>query len=150
MSQHSQPELLRRLRTMDPYHFEQLIADIWQETQGWNTEVTQASRDWGADIVGRPPGHDQVTVVQAKRYAEDNPVSSNQIQQYAGLKAIDSEVAGVTVVTTGYFTDPALQAAKNAEVKCINGDELIQFIEQNDVHEIVEWYLAGKPEDWYE
>lgn len=137
--------LLDDLRTLDPYHFEQLIADIWQECQGWSTEVTQASRDWGADIVGRPPGRNQLTIVQAKRYGESTSVTSEDIQQYSALRQHDDRVTGVTVVTTGFFTQPARDLAEHLDVRCINGDDLVELIDRYDAHDIVEWYLNGKP-----
>lgn len=137
--------LIDDLRTLDPYCFEQLIADIWQERQGWSTKVTKKSRDWGADIVGQPPGRNQLTIVQAKRYSESNSVTSEDIQQYSALRQHDDRVTGVTVVTTGFFTGPALELADHLDVRCINGDDLVKLIDRHDAHNIVQWYLDGKP-----
>jgi restriction system protein len=140
--------LLTTLRTLEPYHFEQLVADLWQECQGWATEVTDASRDHGVDVVGQPPGGGPKTAVQAKRYAEGNKVTSEQIQQYAALRQHYSDIEGVTVVTTSSFTTPARETASRLDVKCLNGEDLVTLIRRDGGVEIVEWYAAGKPEDW--
>lgn len=141
--------LLETMRSLDPYHFEQLVADLWQECQGWTTEVQQQSRDKGADIVGEPPGwSDSKTIVQAKRYAEGNKVTSEQIQQYSALRQQYSDVTGVTVVTTSSFTKPALEIAERLDVRCLDGEDLVRLIRRDGGTEIVEWYDAGKPEDW--
>jgi restriction system protein len=141
-------DLLVAMRGLDPYHFEQLIADIWQECQGWATEVTQSSRDRGADVIGQPPGGGPKTVVQAKRYAGGNKVTSEEIQQYAALRQQYADVQGVTVVTTSSFTNPAREAAGHLDVRCLNGDDLCRLIRRDGGAEIVEWYAAGKPGEW--
>lgn len=46
----SRDELLSQLREMDPYEFEELVADIW-EYQGWETTVTTSSNDMGIDVI---------------------------------------------------------------------------------------------------
>lgn len=140
--------ILETLRSLDPYHFEQLVADIWQERQGWTTKVIQQSRDKGADIVGQPPGGGPKTIVQAKRYAAENKVSSEEVQQYAALRQQHPDVHGVTIVTTSTFTDPALELAGHLDVKCLDGQDLAKLIQRYDAVEIVEWYAAGRPEDW--
>lgn len=141
--------ILETLREIEPYHFEQCVADIWQECQGWRTKVTQSSRDAGLDVVGFPPGRDdQATALQAKRYGPDNPVGSKDIQQYAALRQQYDLVTAVTVVTTSRFTKPAEERASELDVKCIDGQGLATIVEREHAGEIVEWYAAGKPEDW--
>lgn len=142
--------ILETLRSHEPQRFEELIGDIWQECQGWTTKVQQQSRDKGADIVGQPPGSpSQKTIVQAKRYAEGNKVTSEEVQQYAALRQQYSDVTGVTIVTTSSFTRPAEELADRLDVKCIDGTDLVRLIQREDAMKIVEWYAAGKPEDWH-
>lgn len=139
-------DILRKLLSLSPEDFEYFIADVWQERQGWTTEVTQTSNDRGVDIVGQPPGRpNQKTAVQAKRYAPDRPVGRPAIQQYNSLKYTYDDVVGVTVVTTSYFTRRALEEANNLGVKCIDGEDLVDIIRQFDAFDILDWYLAGKP-----
>lgn len=140
--------VLETLRQLDPYHVEQCVADIWQERQGWTTSVTDSSRDAGVDILGQPPDGGPLTAVQVKRYGPDNLVSSRSIQQYAALRQQIDRVQGVTVVTTSDFTQPARDRADSLDVKLVDGATLARIIDTYDAREIVEWYAAGKPEEW--
>lgn len=139
-------EILSTLRSLPPRHFEQFIADVWQERQGWNTEVMDAGPDRGLDVIGEPPNGSSKTAVQCKRYAEGNKVSSDQIQQYAALRQQWSDVNGVTVVTTSSLTRNAKELADRLEVKWINGDDLVQLTHRYDAEEILEWYAQSKPQ----
>lgn len=138
-------KILSILRTLPPRHFEQFIADIWQERQGWNTEVMDAGPDQGLDVIGEPPGGGSKTAVQCKRYAEGNKVSSEKIQQYASLRQQWSDVDAVTIVTTSSFTRDAEELAGRLDVKCIDGDDLVRLVRRYDADEILEWYAEGKP-----
>ena len=139
-------EILSVLRGLPPRHFEQFVADVWQERQGWATEVMDAGPDRGLDVIGEPPNGGAKTAVQCKRYKQGNKVTSDQIQQYASLRQQWDDVEGVTVVTTSSFTRDAEELAKRLNVKCINGDDLVQIIRRYDANEILDWYANGKPE----
>jgi restriction system protein len=140
--------MLDTLRDLPPRHFEQLVADIWQERQAWTTEVMNEGPDKGLDVIGQPPGGGPKTAVQCKRYAAGNKVTSDQIQQYAALRQQWSDVQGVTVVTTSSFTRDAEELADRLDVKLIDGDDLVRLIHRYDAREILEWYAAGKPSEW--
>lgn len=135
------------LHDLSPRDFELLIADIWQECQGWKTEVTDAGADDGIDIYGQPPGGGPLTAVQAKCYHAGNKVTSNRIQQYGALPRQFDRIGSVTVVTTSSFTRNAEQTAGKLDVKLIDGQTLLQAIKRFGAHEIVEWYCRGKPRE---
>lgn len=141
-------ELLSEMRSLTPRHFEQFIADVWQECQGWQTEVMDKGPDKGLDVIGQPPGGGSKTAVQCKRYAEGNKVNSRDIQQYAALRQQWEDVDGVTVVTTSSFTADAEELAERLDVKRLDGGDLIQLVARYDATEILEWYAAGKPKNW--
>jgi restriction endonuclease Mrr len=141
-------ELLPTLRGLPYRHFEQFVADVWQERQGWSTEVTDAGPDKGLDVIGEPPNGGQKTAVQCKRYAAGNKVSSDEIQQYAALRQQWSDVQGVTVVTTSSFTENARELANRLNVKCIDGNDLVRLIRRDNAEEILNWYASGKPKRW--
>jgi restriction system protein len=136
------------MRSLTPRHFEQFIADVWQECQGWQTEVMDKGPDKGLDVIGQPPGGGSKTAVQCKRYAEGNKVNSRDIQQYAALRQQWEDVDGVTVVTTSSFTADAEELAERLDVKRLDGGDLIQLVARYDATEILEWYAAGKPKNW--
>lgn len=140
--------LLETLRELQPRHFEQFVADVWKERQGWETKVMPAGRDRGIDVLGRPPGGGPLTAVQCKRYAAGNTISAPKIREYAALRQQDDAVEGVTVVTTSSFTSAAEDVASDVDVKLIDGADCVRIIERYDAGEILEWYAAGKPEDW--
>ena len=110
--------------------------------------MTQASRDYGVDVIGTPPGGGPKTLVQAKRYDPTRSVSSPEVQQYSALRQQYADVSGVTIVTTGRFSDPARKVADALDVKCIDGRALVRLVREYDALEILEWYAAGKPEVW--
>lgn len=139
-------EIISTLRTLLPRHFEEFVADVWQERQGWITEVTEVGSDRGLDVIGAPPNGGSKTAVQCKRYAEGNKISSNQIREYAALRQQWSDVNGVTIVTTSSFTRDAEELAERLDVKCIDGHDLVRLVQRYDAQGILEWYAEGKPE----
>lgn len=138
-------DILGTLRGLPPRHFEQFIADVWQERQGWATEVMDKGPDKGLDVIGQPPKGGSKTAVQCKRYAAGNKITIRDVQQYAALRQQWDDVGGVTIVTTSSFTKDAEELAERVRVKCINGESLVRLIKRYDATEILEWYAAGKP-----
>lgn len=136
---------LHEIRQLSPRDFELLIADIWQECQGWSTEVMDAGPDGGVDVIGWPPGGGTATAVQAKKNAAGNKVGRPKIQQYGALPNQYDEIGSVTVVTTSSFTESAETAAERLHVKFIDAGTLLEIIDEYQAHEIVEWYCEGKP-----
>lgn len=138
-------ETIQKLRNLSPRHFEQFVADVWQECQGWNTEVMDEGPDKGLDVIGEPPNGGPKTAVQCKRYSSGNKVTSEAIQQYAALRQQWDDVQGVTVVTTSSFTRNAEDLADRLNVKLIDGNDLVKVIKRYDATEILDWYDKGKP-----
>jgi restriction endonuclease Mrr len=138
-------DVLFTLRNLPPRHFEQFVADVWQERQGWTTEVMDAGPDKGLDVIGEPPNGGSKTAVQCKRYAAGNKITSRDIQQYAALRQQWQDVTGVTVVTTSSFTSDAKSLADRLDVKCIDGETLVHLIDRYGAADILEWYAEGKP-----
>ena len=141
-------EILTKLRGLSPRHFEQFVADVWQERQGWETEVSPPGPDLGLDVMGQPPGGGPKTALQCKRKQEGDKVSSRRVQQYSALRNQWTDVEGVTIVTTSDFTKNAQDMADRLEVKLIDGEKLVQLIHRYNAEEILDWYVQGKPEDW--
>lgn len=139
-------DIQETLRSLPPRHFEQFVADVWQERQGWATEVMDAGPDKGLDVIGQPPGGGPKTAVQCKRYAVGNKISSRQVQQYSALRNQWTDVGGVTIVTTSSFTKDAAELSERLNVKCIDGDDLARIVQRYDAIEIMNWYADGKPQ----
>lgn len=138
-------EIRKTLQDLSPRYFEQFVADVWQEKQGWATEVMDKGPDKGLDVIGQPPNGGPKTAVQCKRYSVGNKITSRDVQQYAALRQQWDDVKGVTIVTTSSFTSDAEDLADRIRVKCIDGETLTRLIEKYDAVEILDWYDAGKP-----
>lgn len=121
-------ELLARLRKMDEYAFEQLVADIWDQ-RGWNTSRTGKSKDGGVDVIAKKSTpFSQKQIIQAKRYAAGSTVGSGDIQQYSSLKEEQASADVVVIVTTGTFSNKAQEKASKLNVKLVDHKTLIDMI----------------------
>jgi len=116
---------------MDPYQFEELVAEIW-ELQGYDSTVSRGSRDRGVDIVAtRESPFSQKVLIQAKRYTEDNKVGSPEVRKYATLYQQETDVDTVVIVTTGSVTSEAQRVAQEQRVKIMDGDSLAEMVVEN-------------------
>lgn len=137
-------DLLGMMRSLDPYDFEHLVADVWERHQGWHTKVLPESQDRGLDVVGQPPGRvNDKTAVQVKRYTTQN-VGSREIQQYNSLKDQYEDVTQVTVITTSDFTSQAKDVAAELGVKCIDGETFAEIVREAGAQDLVEQYSGGQ------
>jgi hypothetical protein len=129
---------------MDPYEFEHLIADLWEE-MGFQTEVIQQSQDKGIDI--RATNQlGQKHLIQVKRHGPNSVVGDPKIREYAGLYRQENGVDEVYVVTTNGFTSQARDTADSVGVELVDDERLITLIAQNDENQILSGHLAkSKP-----
>jgi len=111
-----------RLRSLTPDQFEVYLADLWEQ-QGYVTEQTQASHDYGVDVFAHPQDREQLEVIQAKRNKPSNKVGSPKIQQIIGAREQHNATKAV-IVTTSSFTSNAKTVAQQAEVELIDGTDL--------------------------
>ena len=138
----SQVTYHERLRELDPYEFEQFIAEVWTH-RGWNTKVSQQSGDQGIDVIATREGPFlEKQLIQVKRYAPDNSVGSREIQQYSSLRHQEPDADSVVVVTTSRFTSQAEQLAEQLNVKLVDGVALSGIISQLGIEELVSKYVG--------
>lgn len=127
----SEKNIKIQLQQMDPYEFEELIAEIW-ELQGYQTTVRQASGDRGVDIEARrQTPFSQEVLIQTKRYTDGNKIGSGEVRNYATLYQQVPEADVVVIVTSSDFTKEAKKLAKDLNVKTTNGDEISTAIKEN-------------------
>jgi restriction system protein len=135
--------VLQALRQMDPYEFEHLVADVWAE-KGWTTEVSTASNDAGVDVTAvREFPYTQKILIQAKRYGEDTTVGSPEVQQYASLRQHENDIDAAVIVTTSSFTQAGKDMADRLNVKCIDGQALLDVIRGAQAESVLTNYLPG-------
>lgn len=114
--------------TISPRKFEELCAYIY-ELSGMKTELTQSTRDNGADfIVWTPPpvlGNSFKTVVQTKRYAKQRKVGSPEIRELIGTQIIFN-ADRAQIITTSDYSKAAITTAREKKI------DLVKFYELND------------------
>jgi restriction system protein len=133
-------QILERVYGLSPVFFERLVVDLIVSMGygGSRSRVVQSlgkSGDEGIDgIVNEDPLGLDVVYLQAKRYAADNPIGRERIQQFAG--ALIGKVASKGVfVTTSSFSKPAIEYANKVSQKIIliDGKQLTRLMIQYGV-----------------
>lgn len=119
---------------VSPREFEFLVAELLND-QGYETTVTQASRDCGRDIVAikrQDWDREYVLLVECKRYIE-RPVDIGVVQRIVGVRHINRADYAM-VVTTSQFTGPALQEARRVreELSLVDHRELEEWLVKYD------------------
>ncbi len=113
-----------RVDAMDGYEFEKFLSHLFS-ILGYDVEETRKSKDQGADLFVKRFG--TKIVIQAKNYTDN--VGNSAIQQAIAAKAFyDCDEA--MVVTNSYFTSSAKELAENTDVKLVDRDELINYIDE--------------------
>ena len=124
----NRPQLLRAMaldeslfRVVSPREFEELVAYVY-ECLGCKVEVTQISRDFGADILawhGGPFDSETLIAIQVKRYGKERKVGLKSIFELHGAIAHYSADSG-HFVTSSDFTTPARQFAQAQRIHLVN------------------------------
>lgn len=96
-----------RLYDLRPRQFEELLAELYAR-EGFHVEMTKETRDGGIDLyLVRYESFGRVlTVVDAKRYRQDRPVSVGVVRHLYGVVEAERASAGV-VATTSFFSREA-------------------------------------------
>ena len=138
---------LGNLQRMNGYAFERACAAILQ-AQGWRVQVTRASGDYGADVVGVAPDG-QRWVVQAKQWQK--AVGPHAVQEVVVAKA-HYGASHALVITTSQFTAAAFTLARDNGVVLWDSRTLLQLQQQRAAiatqhshppHTTIERWLRG-------
>ena len=114
-----------RFRNFTPYDFEDFIGELYKK-RGYDVEGTNYSGDFGADVIVIKD--DIKTVIQVKRYHENNTVGVKDINQVLGSKSYYN-ADKATVITTSDFSKPGIELSERTNVELINWDALVDMIE---------------------
>ncbi|MFD8061678.1 restriction endonuclease [Streptomyces cyaneofuscatus] len=120
---------------LDPYAFEQAVAELCRRDGCVDAEVVGGAGDLGADVVGTTPDGRRL-VVQCKRYGPENRAGSQDLQRFGGTCYAVHEADIALVVSTGGFTEPALDYAEQCAILCYGPEELAA------------WSEGGAPPPW--
>lgn len=133
--------LMTKIMGKNPEFFESLVMDLL-EKMGYGkdiadpSELTSKTRDNGIDGIIRQDklGFDKI-YVQAKRWAKNQTVGSQDIQQFMGALIGKGASKGL-FITTSSFSKPAIEyVEKNmtANIVLIDGEELTRLMIENDL-----------------
>ncbi len=133
-------ELLEKLYAMDPTEFEHFIADCWKEI-GFSANVVPDEDDLGIDVIAqRQDPWREKHAIQVKRYQPDSTINLGTIRNYGAIdKMVDGDKS--FLVTTAQFTENARKAAQDLDVELIDGIELTEFINDENLHDVVDRYV---------
>lgn len=133
-------QLLERIRELSPAFFERLVVDliVAMGYGGSRQSVVQRlgrSGDEGIDgVVNEDPLGLDVVYIQAKRYAPENTIHRERIQQFAGALVGQGATKGV-FVTTSSFSKGAVEYAQRVphRIILVDGNELSRLMIQYGV-----------------
>ncbi|MGQ4334259.1 restriction endonuclease [Streptomyces hayashii] len=111
---------------LDPYEFEQAIAELCRRDGCLDVDVVGGAGDLGADVVARTPDG-RLVVIQCKRYRDTNRVGSQDMQRFGGTCFTVHEADVAVMVTTSDFTAPAVEYADQCGIVCVDGGELLRW-----------------------
>ncbi|MCD1258001.1 restriction endonuclease [Paenibacillus athensensis] len=109
---------------MDGFQFEQYLGQLFK-ARGYKVQVTQASGDFGADLVIEKEG--RKVAIQAKRYSGN--VGLKAVQEVAAAKA-HYQASEAWVITNSAYTEQAKQLASSNEIKLFSRNDLVEMIVQ--------------------
>lgn len=119
----------QELQSIDPYEFEELIAELW-ESKGYTTTVRSKSNDRGIDIEAERGGFKEV--IQAKRYNETNKIGSKEVRTYATLYQ-QTDANQVVLVTSGQVVESAKELADDLHVDIFDGEDLCRELGEESI-----------------
>lgn len=122
---------------LTPREFEELVRELWDD-KGYNAKISDEGPDGGIDVGASKSG---VSVgIEVKQYKETSSVGRPIVQkcvaasqQYGYSKA--------TVVTTSYFTEPAVEAAqqfrsRSISVELYDGEKFLDELNESSLEPV--------------
>lgn len=131
-------KIINSINRFNGRDFELFMGFIFEQL-GYNSFVSQATRDGGKDIVLKNKG--EKIYVECKRYASANKIGSTLIQKLVGA-SIGDGVSKCYFVTTSDFTDDAKNYAKscrNVDVELFNLDDILELCNKCDHNAVARW-----------
>lgn len=114
---------------MSPAGFEEYVAALCWRDGCTDVQVVGGAGDLGADVLARTPTGRRM-VVQCKLYAVGRRVGSPDVQRVGGTYAVVHRADLAVVVTTADFTEAAVDYARRAGIRLVDGDELAAWADE--------------------
>lgn len=118
-----------RFNDVSPYDFEDFIAFILSASGFEEVEVTKSSSDYGVDVLAKTE-HQETIAIQVKRYAENNKVGVQELNQLIGGTNFYKCERGL-LITTSDLTKNAWILAKETNVEVWVWEDIFNRIVKN-------------------
>jgi restriction system protein len=128
-------ELLKNLREMDPYKFEEVVAELLSAMGYGVSQVTKKSGDGGIDgFVNQDKlGLDRI-LFQTKRYKEENSVTAKEVRDFVGSLELEGVNKGIFITTSKFPKDTSNILKRTPKsIILINGTKLAKLMIEYDV-----------------
>lgn len=109
-----------------PYEFQDMVAALLRAMGYYTPFVAPKGKDGGVDVIAYsdPLGATKpILKVQVKHYSASNPVSVDVVHKIIGVAEKDTPI----IVSSGRFTEDARVAARQKNVRLIDGTEFINL-----------------------
>jgi restriction system protein len=114
--------------SLSPSQFEELVAEMLRHQGYTDVRVNGGAGDLGADVIAQLPGGEGLAIAQCKRYAPDRKVGSPEMQQFIGMAVTHHQAQQAIYVSTGGFTEPAIQLGRQHGVELVDAARLQQLL----------------------
>jgi restriction system protein len=115
---------IETLRSMSWQDFEKLVGEVYRKRGYTITETGGGGADGGVDLVLKKNG--ETIFVQCKHWKMDK-VGVIIIRELLGV-VYDKKASGGIVITSGTFTQEAINTARGNPIELVNGKELLAMI----------------------
>lgn len=115
------PELLTRLK---PRRFEEFIEDVYRNN-GWQTSLTQQTRDGGYDLLMFEKHSEQPVLVECKQSPSGHPVAVRVVREVLGVQVIEGATHAKIVAVPGFSRDATLAAVEVNNKQSMYSMELV-------------------------
>ena len=119
----------QKFQTLDPWQFEKYCSYFIEKYMG--LKVIHKKYDKGVDILaGREDktGTLHQVIIQCKHHASD--ITPNYVRELNGSREFYPEAEEAILITSGHFSDGAITAAEELNIKLIDGRELTKISEK--------------------
>ncbi len=129
------PSLIEILQNLSPNGFEHLCGRLLREYGFEQIQITQRTRDGGIDgygILKTNPFVSLSIAFQCKRWKNENPVGSKDVQAFLGANISNPNRRSekIFLITTSFFTKDALKIEEaNSMIELIDGEQLVRMFE---------------------
>lgn len=115
---------IKSIKSISWQEFEELVGEVYRRKGYKVTEMGRGGADGGVDLVLKRNG--EVIYVQCKQWRMDR-VGVQIVRELFGVIAAEGASGGI-VISSGTFTDEAVEFVKGKQIEIIDGPELYRMI----------------------